>query len=90
MYFKTIECAKRNFPYWQEDGGKNNFIDIKGDYEFLDFEEISRFENIEDHYNSFHSRNDIVDWLKNSKFKKSMCTLDKWKKIFNNKEDIRS
>ena len=75
-YHKFLDCAKRNYPYWQTDTHYSNFIVINGEYEFIDLESVFKMKNIHHHYKLFHS-----GWH-NSSGRKPLYDIEKWKELF--------
>ena len=76
MYYKFLDCAKRNYPYWQTDTHYSNFVVVNEAYEFIDLESVYKLENIYEHYKYFHS-GWYSDWEQ-----KPLYDIEKWKELF--------
>jgi len=76
MYHKFLDCAKRNYPYWQTDTFSSNFVVVNGAYEFIDLESVHKIKNIYKHYKFFHS-GWFLKWGR-----KPLYDIEKWKELF--------
>jgi len=94
MYHKFLDCAKRNYPYWQTDNHPGNFIVVNGEYEFLDLETVFHIYDMEWHYKLFHSVNPLGwhrKWQKRVKeLQTPLYTFEEWKKIFGEIDELQS
>ena len=76
MYHKFLDCAKRNYPYWQTDTHYSNFVVVNEAYEFIDLESVYKLNNIRQHYKYFHS-----GWHSEWE-RKPLYDIEKWKELF--------
>jgi hypothetical protein len=60
VHDKLIDCARRNYPYWQRDNDLGNFIEIDGQYEFLDIDTVNKAENMNHFFIMFKRFYDII------------------------------